>query len=125
MKRSKIIYAVAASLLVVAAYSLWIVAAARGPLASSEKIQNLAGIVLLATAALGLLQHRRWGMWLYFAFAAAGAVVLLAFGPGSAIPSSQRGVASVVGIVILLIPAILIWFRRDRLGPAPAERPNA
>ena len=125
MKSSKIIYAIAISLLAVAAYSLWIVAAARGPIGSPEKLQNLAGIVFLATAALGLLRHRRWGMWLYFAVAAASAAALIAFGPGSGIPVNQRGLATGVGLVILLIPAVLIWFRRDRLGPAPAERSNA
>ena len=120
--RSKIIYAVAAWLLLNAALSVWMVGTTRGPLSDPDKLQNLAGVVVAATVAIGLVRHRRWAMWLYFAYAAIGLVVYFGRGAGAA----GRGADMVaVALAAVLIPAILIWFRRDRLDPAPSERPNA
>ena len=62
MKHSKLIIGVAAWLLLSAIYSLWVVGSAPGPIGSSEKIQNLVGVVVSATVAIGLFRHRRWAM---------------------------------------------------------------
>lgn len=124
MKRSKIIYAVAAWLLANAALSTWLIATSRGALDSPDKLQNIVGVVLAATVGVGLLRHRRWAMWLYFIYAAVGLALFL-FG-GGAEAAARRG-PEMVGLALaaVIIPAILIWFRRDRLDPAPSERPNA
>ena len=124
MKVSKIILGVAAWLLISALYSVYVVASSRGPLDSPEKLLNLAGVVVALTVAIGLFRHRRWAMWLYFAYAAVGLALFVLRGDFNT-AAGDAGLLFGAALAAILIPAILIWFRRDRLGPAPAERPDA
>ena len=119
MSGSKIIVAVAAWLLLNAIAALWMVASSSAPIGSPFKLGALAAVVIAATAAIGLFRHRRWGMWLYFAYAVP-ALALLVSGAGREGP-----LFTALALAAILVPAILIWIRRDRLTAPAAERPNA
>jgi hypothetical protein len=124
MKRSKIILGVSAWLMLSALFALWTVASGPGELGSSDRLQNLAGVVVAATVSIGLFLHRRWAMWLYFAYAAIGLLLFL-LGGDLEVASGKGGLMVGIALVAVLVPAVLIWIRRDRLGPNAAEPSNA
>lgn len=86
-----------------------------------ELFQEIVGLPVSIAMSVGLFLHRRWSMWLYYVYAPISLIIFSQ--QDMKLSNHPSGKFAVYGFLLLLtvVPAALIWIRRDRLSQTPSE----
>ncbi|HEY0957832.1 MAG TPA: hypothetical protein VGE05_01005 [Novosphingobium sp.] len=123
--RSKLLVTVGAFLALAGA--VYFVSPTRNPdtgLPERDAFTLLASAWLIASG-VGLILHKSWALWLYLAGTAIcfAFVVVKAFGSNGNI--ADAAVGGLIGGAVFGVPALVVWFRRDRLRTDQQESLDA